>query len=191
MAEGTLIIFSAASGAGKTTLLNHLRASVPELVYCISTTSRPPRGAERDGVHYHFVKREEFERRAALSEFAEWQEVHGNLYGTPRREIDEALAKGRCVVKEADVHGRVKLDLVYRKAIGVLIVPPSGEELERRLRGRGTDCDEVIRRRLANAVDEMRVARECGKYQHTVVNDSLERAGAELVALVRGIMGHA
>jgi len=187
--QGKIFIFSAASGAGKTTLLNHLRQQVPELVYCVSVTTRPPRAGEEDGVHYHFISADEFQRRAGAGEFAEWQQVHGNSYGTPRRFIDETVASGRHVVKELDVYGKLKFDRAYPEAIGILVVPPSVAVLEQRLRARGTESEEAIRTRLGNAADEMRVARERGKYEHTVVNDDLDRACAEVVRLVRSHIG--
>jgi len=188
MRKGKIIVFSAPSGAGKTTLLDCLRESNPNLVYSISATTRPPRPGERNGEHYFFMSREEFEERIARDEFAEWQKVHGHYYGTPRRFLDETTEGGRHVVMDIDVYGKKKLDRGYPDAVGVLILPPSFEELERRLRARKTEREETIRVRLANARDEVRFAREEGKYEFTIVNDELERARAELLRLVSDII---
>jgi guanylate kinase len=182
---GIIFVFSAASGAGKTTILDHLRATVPNLVYSISATTRAPRDGERNGVHYFFMSEEAFRKKADAGEFAEWQKVHGNYYGTPRSFIDATVAAGKHVVMDIDVYGKLTFDRVYPDAVGILIVPPSREALERRLRGRGTDSEETIRLRLKNADEEMRVAKEKGSYRYTIVNDELQRACAEAVELVR------
>jgi guanylate kinase len=187
--KGKIIVFSAPSGAGKTTLLNHLRASVPGLVYSISATTRQPRAGEVDGKHYFFLTQDEFKRRIQAGAFAEWQLVHGNYYGTPRAFVDETIAGGSTIVMDIDVYGKKKFDQLYPDAVGVLILPPSMQVLEKRLRGRQSDSEETIRTRLANAVDEMAFARREGKYEHMLVNDDLDRVKAEIVSLVRTILG--
>jgi len=181
-------VFSAPSGAGKSTLLTYLVESVPNLVYSISATTRRPRAGEVDGTHYFFMTKEEFERRAANSEFAEWQAVHGNFYGTPRAFIDSVVDSGRHVVMDIDVFGKKKFDAAYPEAVGVLILPPSMERLEERLRSRGTDSEETIRLRLENARVEVEAARSEGKYEYEIVNDDLEAAKAEVVALAGKII---
>jgi guanylate kinase len=186
---GKIIVASAASGAGKTTLLDHVRECFPQVVYSISATTRAPRAGEVHGQHYFFLSRQDFEQQAAQGRFAEWQVVHGNYYGTPRGFIDDSIAGGRHVVMDIDVYGKKKFDVVFPQAIGILLLPPSMEELERRLRGRGTDSEEVIARRLTNARDEMAFAREHGSYQYTIVNDDLDRAREEIVATVKEIIG--
>ncbi len=185
MKPGNIFVFSAASGAGKSTLLERLRERMPHLVYSVSATTRTPRAHEVDGVHYFFLTEEEFRRRIDANEFAEWQKVHGNYYGTPRSFIDENRAAGRHVVMDIDVHGKLTFDKVYPDAVGVLVLPPSMEVLERRLRERGTDSEETVQLRLSNAREEMRVAREEGRYEYTVINDELDRALEEVVELVK------
>lgn len=187
--RGRLFVFSAPSGAGKSTLLDFLRERIPGLVYSISATTRAPRPGEQDGVHYHFVSMDDFHALIERDELAEWQQVHGNYYGTPRSPIDDALAHGRHVVMDIDVRGKKKLDRRYPDAIGILIVPPSWEVLERRLRERGTDSEETIRLRLHNAREEVRVAKEEGKYEYEIVNDDLEVTKQRLLRLMRQLTG--
>jgi guanylate kinase len=182
---GKIFVFSAASGAGKTTLLNHLRATVPDLVYSISATTRPPRTGEKNGIHYFFLSEEEFKRKTANNEFAEWAIVHGHYYGTPRHFIDETIASGKHIIMDIDVKGKKKFDAVYPGAVGILIVPPSIEDLRRRLKDRNTDSEETIDLRIANAVKEMDFAKKEGKYEYTVVNDDLEKAESEVAKIVK------
>ncbi len=187
--RGRILVFSAPSGAGKTTLLDYLREQIPGLVYSISATTRPPRPGERNGVHYQFMSTDEFRECIERDELAEWQEVHGNYYGTPRAPIDDAVARGRHVVMDIDVYGKKTFDRHYPDAVGILIVPPSWEALERRLRDRGTDSEDTIRLRLRNAREEVRVAREEGKYEYEIVNDDLEAAKRKLLRLVKRLIG--
>jgi guanylate kinase len=181
---GRIFVFSAASGGGKTTILDHLRSVFPELVYSISVTTRAPRTGELDGVHYFFVSRKEFERKIADNEFAEWAIVHGHFYGTPKSFIDRIIATGRHIVMDIDVFGKIKFDAVYPNAIGILLLPPSLEVLEMRLRNRKTDDEETIRIRLENAKKEMAFASSSGKYEFTIINDDLEKAKAEAVSII-------
>lgn len=184
MKKGLIFVFSAASGAGKNTLINHAKASVPDLVYSISATTRSPRGQEKDGVDYFFLTETEFCRRIAANEFAEWAKVHNHYYGTPRSFIDQTLAAGKHIVMDIDVYGKKMFDAIYPQAIGIFIVPPGMDVLEQRLRGRGTDSDETIRQRLINAKAEMEYANTQGKYEHTVVNGDLATAKQKVVALI-------
>jgi guanylate kinase len=139
---------------------------------------------EEDGVHYYFKSQDEFRAMINAGELAEWMEVHGNFYGTPRGPIDALLAAGTPVIMDIDVYGKVNFDKAYPQAVGILIVPPSLDVLEQRLRGRGTDSDETIALRLKNAVDELAFAKEKGKYEFTVVNDDFETAVEELATIV-------
>jgi guanylate kinase len=181
-APGLLLVISAPSGAGKTTLAHRFRAAHPDAAFSVSATTRAPRGAERDGVDYHFVSPARFEELVAQGAFAEWAEVHGQRYGTLRATVDEALHAGRIALFDIDVQGGEQLQRAFpRDAVTVLVVPPSLVELERRLRGRSTDSDEVIRRRLAAARDEVR--RGLAGYAYVVVNDTLEAAQARLEAI--------
>jgi len=180
-------VISAPSGAGKNSLINALMARFPgKFAYSISATTRKPRAGEEDGVHYYFKTQDEFRAMIDGGELAEWMEVHGNFYGTPRGPIDALLAMGTPVILDIDVYGKVNFDKVYPQAVGILIVPPSLEELEQRLRGRGTDSDETIALRLKNAVDELEFAQTKGKYEYTVVNDDFEEAVEELAGIVGG-----
>jgi guanylate kinase len=182
---GKIFVFSAASGAGKTTLLNHLRDAVPNLVYSISATTRPPRKGEINGVHYFFLSEDEFKRRISKGEFAEWAVVHGNYYGTPRSFIDETIKSGRHIIMDIDVVGKKKFDALYPQAVGILLVPPSILVLRQRLQDRKTDTEETINIRIANAVQEMEFAQKEGKYEYAIINDDLEKAKSEVVAIVK------
>jgi guanylate kinase len=186
--RGRILVFSAPSGAGKTTLLSHLIECVPDLVYSISATTRKPRQGETDGTHYFFMAKEEFERKAADGEFAEWELVHGNYYGTPRAFIESVVSDGRHIVMDIDVFGKKKFDKAYPEAVGIMIVPPSMEKLETRLRARATDDEETVRLRLENARTEMEFARAEGKYEYELVNDDLETAKIEAVRLIGDII---
>ena len=179
-----LFVMSAASGAGKTTLKDKVIGEFPDIVYSISATTRKPREGEVDGVHYFFKTKEEFEKLIKEDGLIEWNEVHGNYYGTPKFFVEDMLRQGKRVIFDLDVFGKVNFDKVYPDATGILILPPSEEELERRLRGRGTDSEEVIRLRLENAKKEMEFAKTKGKYEYTIVNDDLEKAANELRAIL-------
>jgi guanylate kinase len=179
---GLLLVLSAPSGAGKTTLAHRFRAAHPDAVFSVSVTTRAPRGAERDGVDYHFVSPARFAELVNEGAFAEWAEVHGKRYGTLRATVEASLRAGRIALFDIDVQGGEQLQRAFpREAVTVLVVPPSLAELERRLRGRSTDSDEVIRRRLAAARDE--VARGIATYEYVLVNDELEAAQAQLDAI--------
>lgn len=177
---GLCLVISAPSGAGKSTLVERLRAEFPHFAYSISCTTRAPRGQEQDGVDYHFLTREEFIARRDTGYFAEWAEVHGNLYGTPKAPVEEHLAGGRDVLFDIDVQGALQVKEVFPQGLFVFIQPPSRQELERRLRGRGTDSDEAIAKRLGNALGELR---QSGKFDYLIVNDDLDTAADELRAI--------
>lgn len=142
-----------------------------------SATTRAPRPGEKDGDHYHFISRAEFEHKLAENAFYEWAEVHGNLYGTLREEVDRCLASGLHVVLELDVQGRRHMAKLRPDAISVFLMPPSFEELERRLRARGANDEQDIQLRLRNAREEVAAVDE---YDFVIVNDDLDRAAAEL-----------
>jgi guanylate kinase len=186
--KGKIIVFSAPSGAGKTTLLDHLRATFPRLVYSISATTRPPRAHERNGEHYYFLSETEFKRRIEENAFAEWQVVHGNYYGTPKATIDGAIEEGKHVVMDIDVYGKRMFDQAYPDAVGILILPPSMEVLEQRLRARGTESSESLETRLNNARKEMDFGKTRGKYEYTIINDTLEKAKETVVRIVEEII---
>ena len=139
---------------------------------------------EVDGVHYFFLERAAFEGMIAAGELAEWNEVHGNLYGTPRSFLDQSTSRGENVVLDLDVFGKRRFDQVYPANLGILILPPSLPELERRLRGRGTDPEEVIEVRLRNARAELAAA-ELGNFRYRLVNDDFQQARSELLEILR------
>jgi guanylate kinase len=181
---GQLLVISAPSGAGKTTLARRFVGITPGARFSVSATTRPPRGAERDGVDYHFLAPGDFAARVAAGDFAEWADVHGRSYGTLRTTVEEALAAGAVAVFDIDVQGGSQiLDRWPARAVPVLVVPPSPAELERRLRGRSTESDEAIRLRLAAARTE--VARAAARYRYVIVNDRLEEALGRLSAISR------
>ncbi len=176
---------SAASGAGKTTLKDLVIKDFPDIKYSISATTRKPREGEVNGVHYFFKTKEEFEKLIKEDGLIEWNEVHGNYYGTPKSFVEQTLAEGNRVLFDLDVFGKVNFDKVYPDATGILILPPSEEELEKRLRGRGTDSEEVIQLRLHNAKKEMEFAKTQGKYEYIIINDDLQRAANELREILK------
>ncbi|MFO8112397.1 MAG: guanylate kinase [Desulfosalsimonadaceae bacterium] len=180
--KGKLFIVSAPSGAGKTTLCNALRKRFPALAYSVSHTTRAPRKNETDGQDYFFISKERFEEKIKKGEWAEWAQVHGNYYGTCAGQLHELLAAGRHVLLDIDVAGATQIKALFPQSIAVFIMPPSIEDLERRLRSRGTDSDEEIRKRIAHAHKEI-----AGKdfYDHVVVNDRLEEAIEALSGLIR------
>ena len=180
-----LFVMSAASGAGKTTLKDLVIKDFPDIKYSISATTRKPRKGEIDGVHYFFKTKEEFEQMIKDNALVEYNLVHGNYYGTPKSFVEKTLAEGNRVLFDLDVFGKVNFDKVYPDATGIFIMPPSDEELERRLRGRGTDSEEVIQLRLANAKKEIEFAKTKGKYEYTIINDDLQKAADELRAILK------
>ena len=179
--RGRLFVISAPSGAGKTTVVAGLRARFPELGFSVSCTTRPRREGERDGVHYRFIDRVDFERMVAAGEFAEWAEVHGRLYGTPRAPLERMLLEGRDVLLDIDVQGGMAIKRAFPDAVAIFLIPPNMEELERRLTSRGTDSPEQVALRLENARHEMMFK---DRYDRTVVNDAVGRAVEELARIV-------
>jgi len=182
MTTGKMFILSAPSGTGKTTLLKKLMAGVSNLAFSVSHTTRLPRSGEEDGVDYHFVDRCQFAEMREQGAFLEWAEVHGNFYGTSRQAVLAQLSMGIDVVLDIDVQGAAIICACTTiPAVSLFITPPSLRELERRLRGRGTDGEETILLRLENAMIEMRA---WATYDYLVVNDDLEQAVDTVRAIV-------
>ena len=181
---GKVIIFSAPSGAGKSTVVSHLLGLYPQFEFSISATSRAPRGQEQDGVEYYFIDAERFRELIAQDAFVEYEEVYRDrFYGTLKSEVERIWQKGHVIVFDVDVKGGVNLKKYFGDAaLSVLIVPPSMEVLEARLRGRGTDSEDAIRERLDKAASELEFA--AGKFDRDLVNDKLEETFAEAEALV-------
>jgi guanylate kinase len=182
--DGTLFIVAAPSGAGKSTLVNALLEREPDISLSISHTTRPPRPGEQYGRHYYFVERTEFEREVAEGIFLEHAEVHGNFYGTSRKTVQGLLQQGRDVLLEIDWQGAAQIRKAQSDCVSVFILPPSRAELERRLRGRGSDSVEVIERRLHNSRGEIAHAHE---FDYIIVNDRFEDALDGLQAIVRAV----
>ncbi|MCS7315064.1 MAG: guanylate kinase [Bryobacterales bacterium] len=174
-------IVSGPSGSGKSTLVREVLKTVPGLLFSVSYTTREPRGAERDGEHYHFIGREAFEERIRRGEFLEWAVVFGQYYGTHRSYLDRAATEGRDLVLDIDVQGARQLKGSVPDAVSVFVLVPSPEELERRLRRRSEDAEEAIRRRLGEAARELAAY---GAYDYLLVNDELERAAQRLAAII-------
>jgi guanylate kinase len=180
-ASGFLLVLSGPSGAGKGTLVDRLVAARPQCVFSISATTRPRRPSEVEGVQYEFVTREEFERRRSAGLFLEWAEVHGQLYATPVKFVDEAVRGGRVVVLDVDVQGGASVRRARPDAVSVFVYPPSFDALRGRLEGRRTETSEAVERRLAHAPAELA---EWRTYDYLVVNDELEAAVERLTAIV-------
>lgn len=182
MPLGSLFIVSAPSGAGKTTLVKLLMQHDTAVHPSVSFTTRPPRPGEVNGREYHFIDQARFTAMCEAGDFVEWAEVHGNFYGTSRHWLQERIAAGDEVLLEIDWQGARQVRAAFPDAITLFVLPPSMNELERRLRGRGTDAEEVVARRLAAAMDEMRHVSE---FDFVIINDELNVALADLLAIVR------
>lgn len=179
---GKVIIFSAPSGSGKTTIVRQLLSRFPQFEFSISATSRAPRGREQNGVDYHFLSPEAFMQAVTDNRFVEWEEVYrGTCYGTLRSEVERIWAKGNVIVFDVDVMGGINLKKIFGDdACSIFVMPPSVEELRRRLEGRGTDADEVIDRRVAKAEFELTKAPE---FDQVVINDSLDDAVEQIAGI--------
>lgn len=180
--SGTLFIITAPSGAGKTTLVRSLLRRDHLVRLSISYTTREPRTGERDGNDYHFVDMQTFKSLRDAGEFLEWAEVHGNYYATSKVWIKGQIDKGHDILLEIDWQGAQQVRKVFPEAVGVFIMPPSMEELESRLIGRGTDSESTIARRLLGARSEMRHVRE---FDYVIINNELHVALDDLVSVVR------
>jgi guanylate kinase len=187
-----LLVVSAPSGAGKSTLCNRLLEEFPGMAFSVSCTTRAPRGAEVDGKHYHFLSKEEFLKRVDAGEFLEYAEVHGNYYGTLKSTVLTALDEGHDLIMDIDVQGAAQIrdacaamganDSLRKCFVDVFVAPPSIEELELRLRGRATDAEDVIQKRMVNARREME---QRDLYAHQIINDDLDRALHAFVKMIR------
>ncbi|RXJ65559.1 guanylate kinase [Halarcobacter ebronensis] len=179
--KGAILILSGPSGCGKSTLLKKVYEEIEDYSFSISSTTREPRVGEKDGVDYYFITKEEFEEGIKKGEFLEWANVHGNYYGTSLKPIRAAVDEGKLVIFDIDVQGhnivRKKLDDIVTS---VFITTPSLKELENRLNSRNTDSKEVIERRIENAKTEIKSFK---KYDYLIINDDLEKASKELIAI--------
>ena len=180
--RGLLFVLSSPSGAGKSTLSRMLLESEPQIALSVSYTTRPPRPGEIDGVHYHFTDVPTFKAMAANGEFLEWAHVFGHRYGTPKAPVEAELAAGRDVLFDIDWQGAQQIRQKMPHARSIFILPPSKIELDRRLRGRGQDSEEVIAKRMAQAVAEMS---HYAEYDYLIVNDDFDTALTDLKTIIR------
>jgi guanylate kinase len=179
--SGAILILSGPSGAGKSTIISRASERIGSYYFSISSTTRPPRPGERDGVEYHFITREAFEAGIEAGEFLEYAEVHGHYYGTSLKPVDAALAEGKLVIFDIDVQGhRLARNRMGDRITSAFITPPSLAELERRLRARSTDSDAVIEKRLHNAKVEIQAISE---FDYVILNDDIDTAVEAFVAL--------
>jgi len=180
--KGNLFVITAPSGAGKTSLIDAVMKDDPSLKISVSYTTRAPRKGEKDGVDYHFIDEKTFRNMKERGEFLESAEVHGNHYGTGKQVILDAVKRGDDLILEIDWQGAQQVRKLYPACIGIFILPPSVEELERRMRTRGQDSDTVIRRRLDNAREELEHKDE---FKYRIINKDFETARRELARIIQ------
>ncbi|MEE2829500.1 MAG: guanylate kinase [Myxococcota bacterium] len=180
--SGLLLVMTGPSGVGKSSLVRRVQQELPEVSFSVSCTTRSMRPGEREGIDYFFVEEKEFRRRLEAGEFLEHATVHGNLYGTILSHVMERVGEGAVLLLDIDVQGAVQVRAAEVDAFYLFVLPPSFAELEARLRGRGTDSEEVITRRLSVARSEMDQA---DLFDHQLVNDDLDRASRELVTVIQ------
>lgn len=180
--RGFLVVLSGPSGAGKNTLLSAVLPRIPDLKYSVSATTRPPRPGEEDGIDYYFLRDDEFQAMIERGEFLEWAEFAGYRYGTPRRFVEESLAQGLTVITDIDIKGARQIKRNLPNAVFVFLLPPSMQELHKRLCARGTDSADAIDRRLKIALEEMAAIVD---YDYWILNRDLEEACQLLVAIIQ------
>jgi guanylate kinase len=176
---GRLIVLTGPSGVGKGTLVRSLLQSHPELYLSVSVTTRSPRPGEINAKHYYFVSREQFDMMIAQEQLLEWAQFAGNCYGTPRQQVEEKIQQGKSVLLEIELEGARQIRTSFPEAMRIFILPPSMQELEQRLRGRGQDSEEAIARRLRRAEEEINAA---GEFDFKIVNDNFETALKDIEA---------
>lgn len=181
MRKGLLILISGPSGTGKGTVCDLLRQKHPEISYSISATTRQPRRGEQDGVNYYFYTKEKFQEMIDQGQLLEWAEVYGNFYGTPKQKVLDRLEAGEDILLEIDTQGALNVMKVMPEGLFIFLLPPSLEELAARLKGRGTETEESLHRRLGAAVDEIKLAT---KYRYVVVNDKVEDAQETIAKII-------
>lgn len=182
MEKGLLFVVSAPAGCGKDTILGELFKKTDKAGYAVSATTRAPREGEIDGVHYHFLTREDFSEKIKLGEVLEYTEYCGNFYGTLKKSVDDLILSGKDAVLKIEVEGAMNIKKMFPEACLVFILPPSLEILEKRLRGRGTETEEKIRERTLQAKNELKFAKN---YDYLVVNDDLNEAVEDVLAVFR------
>lgn len=182
--KGTLIVFSGPSGSGKGTILSNFYSSFADdrIKYSVSATTRNPREGEKDGVNYFFKTKEEFEKMIDDGEFLEWARFCDNYYGTPKKAVNDLIDSGFDVILEIETIGAMNVKRNFPEAVMVFVLPPSVEELKKRLSGRGTETEDVIEKRIATALGELPLAE---KYDYVIVNDEVEKATEKFWTIVR------
>ncbi|MTI47731.1 guanylate kinase [Sporosalibacterium faouarense] len=181
MSKGLLIVVSGPSGAGKGTICKKLLKKNKDIQLSISATTRSPRTGEVDGVNYYFEDKEKFKAMIGNNEFLEYAEVYGNYYGTPRKNIEEKLEKGIDVLLEIDIQGALNVKNIYSDGVFIFVLPPSMEELKKRIIGRGTETQEAIKKRFNSAYKELDYA---FKYDYGVINDEVDEAVKKVEAII-------
>jgi guanylate kinase len=179
--RGALFVVTGASGTGKTTLVKEALSVIPDLSYSVSCTTRAPRVGEVDGRDYQFLSHQRFDAMLKEAAFLEWAEVYGNCYGTPRAPVEAALASGRSILLEIDAQGAEQVRAALPEAVTIFVLPPSIGALEARLRGRASDSEDIIQRRLQDAMLQLRC---CGQFDFLVVNDDLQSAHDQFQAIL-------
>ncbi len=182
MKEGRLLVISGPSGTGKGTICKELFEDMENIVFSVSMTTRKPREGEVDGRNYYFVSRENFQRKISEDGFLEYAEVFDNYYGTPKKAVMDQLSLGHDVILEIDIQGAMQVKEAYPEAISIFVLPPSMEELEKRIKSRGTENEDCLNLRLNEAINEMNFAK---KYDYTVVNDDLKEAVNRVKGIIR------
>lgn len=182
MRKGLLVLISGPSGTGKGTVCDLLRKNHPEISYSISATTRQPRPGEQDGVNYYFYDKEKFQQMIEAGELLEWAEVYGNYYGTPKQKVLDRLEAGEDILLEIDTQGALNVMKTMPEGLYIFLLPPSLEELAARLKGRGTETEESLQRRLGAAVDEIKLAHN---YRYVVVNDTVENAAETIANIIK------
>lgn len=185
--EGAVVIVSGPSGVGKSTLCKEVVKRMSSVCLSVSVTTRPKSESETDGEDYRFISKEEFERRVDRGLLLEYAEVFGNLYGTPKERVEEAIKAGKAIILEIDVQGAKQVRLTYPDSVMIFILPPSHRELAERMGGRGREDAEAAAKRLGGASAEIAAAWQY--YQHMVINDELEQAVREVVQIIEGSFG--
>ena len=181
--KGGIFVVSAPSGAGKTTLCRSVISELDRLSYSVSHTTRPARAGERDAVDYFFISKKEFEDKITENYWAEWARVHDNYYGTSRAFLTEKINSGQSILLDIDVQGAEQIKTAFPEAVSIFVMPPSFDELEKRLRKRGTDSEDVIQHRLENAGREMD---RKGWYDFIVINDDFQQARRKMIDIING-----
>ena len=186
MNRGRIIVLSGPSGVGKTTICDRILTQRPDVRYSVSATSRPKRTIEKDGREYVFLSIHEFKQWIAQNRFVEYAEVYGNMYGTPRKSLEDGLNAGHNILMDVDVHGARKLMDLYPDGIYFYIIPPDIAELERRLKKRDTDEDDVIKNRIAKAMHELEYRKD---YKHVIENENLQTTVSRILRIIEDELG--